>query len=157
MAWLGAMRFSLLLSVTACVLAACASTTYRPLETRGAGIFEGRGGSMSVEDGMDIWDYGAPAGRYRVLGVIEDERQGGVLAPLNGMRSDVVKKAREVGGQALIRFSSHTERLEQGLDSVHIEESTVAMPANRTAAPPRRQTAIFLVIQYIDGQPTSTP
>jgi hypothetical protein len=151
------MRFSWLLLVTALVLAACASTTYRPLDTSGDGIFEGRGGSMSVEDGMDIWDYGAPSGRYRVLGVIEDERQGGALAPLSGMRHDVVKKAREVGGQALIRFSSHTERLEEGPGSARIAEGTFAAPASSSAAPPRRQTAIFLVIQYIDGQPKSTP
>ena len=151
------MRLSWLLLVTAFVLAACASTTYRPLETRGDGIFEGRGGSMSVEDGMDIWDYGAPAGRYRVLGVIEDERQGGALAPLGAMRSDVVKKAREVGGQALIRFSSRTERSEQGPGSARVAEGTVAVPASSTAALPRRQTAIFLVIRYIDGQARSTP
>jgi hypothetical protein len=152
------MRLSLLLVVAAFVLAGCAATTYRPLETRGNAIFVGHGGSMSVEDGMDIWDYGAPSGRYRVLGVIKDERPGGALAPLSGMRGDVVKKAREVGGQALIRFSSRTERLEQSLGGARIAEGgAVAAPASSTTASPHRQTAVFLVIQYIDAQPKSTP
>jgi hypothetical protein len=138
----------------ALVLVACAATTYRPLQTSGDGVFEGRGGSMSVEDGMDVWDYGAPPGRYRVLGVIEDARTGGAFAPLNRARSDVVSKAREVGGQALIRVNSRAERFDDA--SARAGEATPAQAASG-AATVRRQWALFLVIQYIDRPPRAAP
>lgn len=126
-------------------LSACASTTFRAFETRGDGIFEGKGGNKSVQDGMDIWEYGGPPRRYRVVGVIEDQRAGDVMGRL---RSDVVNKAREVGGQALIAFSSRSEVV--GVRSTSGGPAAASDSTGTTSTPIRRNTTMFLVIQYVD-------
>lgn len=63
-----------LIFVVAVALAvtACATTTYSTFEGKGDGLIDGKGGTKSVRDGMDIWDYGEPPRRFRILGIIRD-------------------------------------------------------------------------------------
>ena len=84
--------------------AGCATTQHKHYEGRNA-VVEGKGGTREVVDGMDIWDNGDPPRRYQIVGVIEDERAAGIIG--NAMlKGDLVKKAREAGGDAIVRVSS---------------------------------------------------
>ena len=133
-------------------LAGCATTTYRPFETHGDAVFEGKGGTRSIENGMDIWDWGDPPRRYQVLGLIDDERPGDA-APMAHLRSDMVKKAREVGGQALIQVRSQSRVVgAQTTGNVGAAANAGAATAmgSTTSVPLRKNTAQFIVIRYLD-------
>jgi hypothetical protein len=76
-------------------VAGCATTQYKPYEAED-NVFEGKGGTKVVVDGMEIWDNGDPPRKFRILGIIDDQRPGGII-PMSALHSDMVKKAREAG------------------------------------------------------------
>src|SRR5262245_31581413 len=144
----------LLLAAVVCMLAlmGCATTTYKPFETRGDAVFDGKGGVRSTQDGMDIWDFGDPPRRYKVLGIIDDERPGdaGAMSRLYG---DVARKARDVGGHALIQVRNRSQLVgQQTTDNMTATAPGNPAPAMETtgATPVRKNTAQFLVIRYLD-------
>jgi hypothetical protein len=57
------------------LMAGCAVTQFKPFQGDD-NVFEGKGGSMLMIDGMELWDYGEPPRKYMVLGFVEDERSG---------------------------------------------------------------------------------
>jgi hypothetical protein len=63
-------RFWFLL-VSCSLLAACATTEFKPFEAK-YNLFEGTGGAKTVIDGVEFWDNGNPPRRFKVLGIIED-------------------------------------------------------------------------------------
>lgn len=133
-------------------LVGCATTTYKEFEARGDGVVEGRGGTKTVQDGMDIWDYGDPPRRFRVIGVIEDERPGGTLS-MSRLGSDMVKKAREVGGHALIQVRSQAQIVgyqNVGTATATSYGSSATVTGVNTTVPVRRNAAQFVVIKYVD-------
>jgi len=133
-------------------ISGCATTTYKTFETRREGIVEGRGGTKAVQDGMDFWDYGDPPRRFRVIGIIEDERPGGVI-PMSQLRSDMVKKAREVGGHALIQIRSQAQVVGYqsfGNAAATSYGNTATATGYSTAMPIRKNSAQFAVIQYVE-------
>jgi len=142
---------AILLAASLC-FTACATTTFKTFETRGDGIVEGKGGTKSVQDGMDVWDFGDPPRRFRVIGVIEDERPGGVI-PMSQLRSDMVKKARVVGGHALIKIRSQAQIVGYqsfGATTATAFGSSATATGFSTMVPIRRNTAQFAVIQYVE-------
>lgn len=133
-------------------LAACATTTFKTFETRGDSVVEGRGGTKTMHDGMEIWDYGDPPRKFRVLGIIEDERPGGII-PMGQLRSDMVKKAREVGGHALIQIRSQAQVVGYqtvGSATATSYGSTASATGFATSVPIRRNSAQFAAIRYVD-------
>ena len=143
------------MTLVVCVLAlsGCASTTYRPFETRGDGIFDGKGGvKKSAADGTEIWDFGDPPRRYKVLGFIDDERPGGV-ASMSRLYDDVAKRAREVGGQALIQVRNQSQivgyQATDGADAT-ANGTSAAATGSTTPTPVRQNKAQFIVIRYVD-------
>lgn len=133
-------------------IAGCATTTYKTFEIRGDGVIEGKGGTRTVQDGMDIWDYGEPPRRFRVIGIIEDERPGGII-PMAQLRSDMVKKAREVSGHAMIQIRSEAQVVGYqsfGSATATAYGSTATATGISTAVPIRRNSAQFAVIQYVE-------
>jgi len=140
----------MLLAVVLLSLAACASTTFHPLPGHGERVFEGRGGIRSVQDGMDIWIDGDPSRRYRVLGFINDQRYD-EAKPMAQLRADVVNKARQVGGQALIRYSARSDVVAyRSVDELTEGAAPAGTATSAQPVPIRRNTALFLVIQYVD-------
>jgi len=142
------------LALLVCVLAAagCATTTYRPFETRGDALFEGKGGVRAAHDGMEIWDFGDPPRRYKVLGFIDDERPGSA-AQMSRLLGDVVQKARDVGGQALIQVRNQSQITGwQSVDGTAPTAvgSSATTAGTTTAMPIRRNRAQFIVIRYVD-------
>src|SRR5437870_12522601 len=96
-----------LILVMALFCAGCASTDFQAWEGRNS-VIEGHGGTRKVVDGVDIWTTGDPPRRFRILGILDDERPGGII-PMAELKHDVAKKARERGGDALIVISSSSQ------------------------------------------------
>src|SRR5947208_8950645 len=135
-------RILFLLAITVlCV--GCTSTDFQSWEGRNS-VVEGRGGTRKVVDGMDVWTFGDPPRRFQVLGVIQDERPGGRLyvAQLN---HDVVQKARERGGNAVILVSSASQ-----LRGYYTEGSANAYGFDATTVPITRRSSTYIVIRYVD-------
>ena len=96
-----------LVVLTSLFLAGCATTEFKPYEAKD-NLFEGKGGTKVIVDGMEFWDNGEPPRKFRVLGIIDDEHPGGVI-PMSQLRNDIVKKAREVGGDAVVQLGSRSQ------------------------------------------------
>src|SRR5215467_6283954 len=88
-------------------LSGCTSTDFQSWEGRNS-VVEGHGGTKKVVDGMDVWTFGDPPRRFQVLGIIQDERPGGLI-PMAQLKHDIVEKARQNGGNAVIFVSSQSQ------------------------------------------------
>ncbi len=84
----------------AVLMASCGTIfVFQPFEGNGS-LIEGKGGTKTVVDGMEIWDNGDPPRRFSILGYLEVKAQFG--ADFN-FRSRAVQMARQYGGDAIIR------------------------------------------------------
>jgi hypothetical protein len=132
----------------ACV--GCANTEFQTWEGRNS-VVEGRGGTRKVVDGMDVWTYGDPPRRFQVLGIIQDNRPGGIV-PMAQMKHDIVAKARQSGGDAVILVSSQSQ-----LAGYYTASNATAYGygnwasayGSSTTVPLTRHTATFVVIKYL--------
>lgn len=98
---------------TLLLVAGCASvsTEYKTFEGVQSGIIEGKGGSKIIADGMEIWENGEPPHKFKILGFIDDSRETGLLS-WSSDRDDIVEKAREAGGDAVIKLNSQAQLAE---------------------------------------------
>jgi hypothetical protein len=147
------MRTLLTLAAVAAIalLAGCANTEYKPFEAK-SNMFEGRGGTKVVVDGMEIWDNGDPPRKFKVLGIIDDERPGGIIT-MSQLRGDMVKKAREAGGDAVVQLSSQSQiagYYTSGSASAYASGNSATAYGSSTTMPVRRNVAKFAVIKYLD-------
>ena len=139
---------SLLLSV--CFLG-CATTTFKPFEAK-VNEFEGQGGTKEIVEGMEVWDYGTPPRKYMILGMIDDSRSGGI-GSMSSLKSDVVAKAKEVGGDALIQVSNNSQFVgtySTGSASAYSYGNSATAYGSSVSVPIRRNMSKFAVIQYLD-------
>ena len=131
--------------------ASCTSTDFESWEGRNS-VVEGRGGTRKVVDEMDVWTHGDPPRRFKVLGIIQDERPGGLI-PMARLKHDIIKKARENGGNAVIFVSSesqlrgyyttsHATAYDYG-NSATAYGSSLTMPITR-------RSSTYVVIKYLD-------
>lgn len=145
------LRSALVAAFAAFWVAGCAHTEYQSFESK-TNIFEGNGGTKAVVDGMELWDNGEPPRKFKVLGIIEDERPGGLI-PMAQLRSDMVKKAREAGGDALIQLGSQSQiagYYSNGSASAYGYGNSVNAYGSSTTMAVRRNMAKFAVIKYIE-------
>jgi len=142
-------RFLLL---TALLMLAGCSTDFQPWEGRNA-VIEGNGGTRKVVDAVDIWTNGDPPRKFRILGIIEDERPGGFLY-MAERKHDIARKAREHDGDAVIMISSSSQL--QGYYSTTTVNTqiypggSVLSFGSGTSVPITRRASKFLVIKYVD-------
>lgn len=139
-----------LAAAAACLLAGCASTEFKAYE--GPNTFEGKGGTKTMVDGMELWDNGEPPRKFKVLGIVEDERPGGVI-PMMRLRGDIVKKAKEVGADAVIQLSSRSQITgyqTTGSATAFGTGNTASAYGTSTSVPLRQNTAKFAIIKYVD-------
>ncbi len=140
--------FFLFVIAAACV--SCTNTEFQAWEGRNS-VVEGRGGTRKVVDGMDIWTYGDPPRRFQVLGIIQDNRPGGLI-PMAQMKHDIVAKARQSGGDAVILVSSESQ-----LRGYYTSGSATAFGYGNYASvygssvtmPITRHNSTFVVIKYL--------
>ena len=83
------------------IFAGCATTNYYPHESRD-NSYAGKGGSRFTTEGMDVWFIGEPDRKYAILGYIEDSFNSAVDERHQSISAGVLKKAREIGADALI-------------------------------------------------------
>src|SRR5581483_10377486 len=107
-------------------LSSCTNTDFQTWEGRN-GVVEGHGGTRKVVDGMDVWTHGDPPRRFKVLGIIDDQRPEGLI-PMAQLKHDIVKKAREHGGTAVIYVSSASQ-----LEGYYTAGSATAYGSSRSA------------------------
>jgi hypothetical protein len=154
LAYSSAMRFLGTIGVTAFatvfLFAGCATTEYKPYEAR-VNIFEGKGGTKSVVDGMEIWDNGEPPRTYKLLGIIEDVRGAGPI-PMASLKTDIVEKAKEAGGDAVILLGSQVQFVgtySTGSASAYGYGGSATAYGSSVAVPIGKKLSKFAVIKYL--------
>ena len=143
-------RLTLLLMI-AVLCGSCMTTEFQAWEGRNS-VVEGRGGTKKVVDGMDVRTYGDPPRRFQVLGIIQDERPGGRLY-IAQLKHDLVQKAREQGGNALIFVSSQSQLAgyyTAGSASAYGYGGSATAFGSSTTVPITRRSSTYVVIRYWD-------
>jgi hypothetical protein len=132
------------------ILTACATTEYKVWEAR-TNVLEGSGGTKLMY-GMELWDNGEPPRKFTVLGIIDDARPAGPI-PMARLRGDMVRRAREAGGDALIQLNSQSHiagTYMMGSGTGYAFGSMAMAQGSSVAVPVRRNVAKFAVIKYLD-------
>ena len=144
------MRAKLIFVVAfAALLSACVTTEFQLYESKN-NLFEGRGGTKTIVDGMEVWDNGEPPRTFKILGFIQDERPGGII-PMSQLRADIVKKARQVGGDAVIQGGSQSQIagfVSSGTATATTYRATTTAIGTGFTMPVRRNSASFVVIKF---------
>ncbi len=133
------------------LVAGCATTEFKSYEAKD-NVFEGKGGTKVVVDGIEFWDNGEPSRKFKVLGIIDDQRPGGII-PMSQLRSDMVKKTREAGGDAVVQLGNQSQiagYYTSGSASANSYGSSATAYGSSTTMPVRRNVAKFAVIKYVD-------
>jgi hypothetical protein len=133
------------------ILSSCTSTDFQAWEGRNP-VIEGHGGTKKVVDGVDVWTNGDPPRRFRILGIIDDERPGGII-PMAELKHAIAKKAREHGGNAVIMISSSSQLqgyYTAGAINTQIYGNTATSFGSATSVPITRRASKYMVIKYLD-------
>lgn len=142
---------SFLLAGLFLIITGCATTEFKPFEAR-VNAFDGNGGTKTTIAGMDVWDNGDPPRKFSVLGIIEDERPGGPI-PMASLKTDIVQKAKEVGGDAVIQLNSNSQLVgvySSGSATAYSYGRSATAYGSSTAVPIRRNYSKFAVIKFLD-------
>jgi hypothetical protein len=145
------MRFYLLLTVSLLAVTGCATTEFKPFEAK-VNSYEGKGGTKTIVEGMELWDNGDPPRTYKVLGIIEDRRGSGLI-PMASLQSDIVQKAKEVGGDAVIQLSSQSQitgMYTTGSASAYRYGNSSTAYGSSTSVPIGKTMSKFAVIKYLE-------
>lgn len=129
----------------------CATTEYKAYEAKN-NIFEGRGGTKVIVDEMEFWDNGDPPRKFKVLGIIDDKRPAGVIS-MSQLQGDIVKKAREAGGDAVVQLGSQSQITgfyTSGSASAYSYGSSATAYGSSTTTSVRRNISKYAVIKYLD-------
>ena len=140
-----------LIFLLASLLSGCATTEFKPFEAK-VNEFEGRGGTIEVVDGIEIWDNGDPPRKFKILGIVDDQRPGGIL-PMAQLKSDIAAKAREVSGDAAIQITNNSQFMgtySSGSASAYSFGNSTTAYGSGMAVPMRRNISKFAIIKYLD-------
>jgi hypothetical protein len=101
-------RKVLVVLLCAVLMTSCGGTAFvfRAFEGNGS-LIEGKGGTKTVVDGMEVWDNGDPPRKFSLLGYLEVKAQFGADF---SFLSRAVNMARQHGGDAIIRQDPGTLR-----------------------------------------------
>ena len=138
------------LAIIAAMFASCTSTEFESWEGRNS-VVEGHGGTRKVVDGMDVWTHGDPPRRFQVLGIIEDSRPAGII-PMAQLKHDIVAKARQSGGDAVI-FASSQAQLQgyytTGSATAYGFGNYASAYGSSVTVPVTRRSSAYVVIKYL--------
>lgn len=139
------------LLIAALLLTGCATTVYQPYEAKNAS-YEGRGGTKQIVDGMEIWDNGDPPRKFKLIGIIDDSRPGGII-PMAQLKGDMVKKAREAGGDALIVIRNDSQivgYVSGGTATATAYGNTATAYGSGYSSPVSKHVSKYAVIKYLE-------
>ncbi|WP_174275026.1 hypothetical protein [Sphingomonas bacterium] len=130
-----------------------AKTRFEPYEARNS-VIEGQGGSRTTKDGIDFWTMGDPPRRYRIIGIIRDNRGTGVLHGNAVGSSGIAKKVRDVGGDAIVLLNQNSSV--KGIWS----QGQASTSGNQTygsglSIPIEERVTTFAVVKYVDPEASS--
>lgn len=123
----------------ALLLASCA-TKFEKWE--GPAIAQGHGGTREVKHGMDVWTYGAPPWRFQLLGLMRND----------DLDSQMIKTAREQGGDAFILLSSVSElrgMYNVGSAQTQFFGNTASTFGSSLSIPIRKKWRVYAVVKYL--------
>jgi len=143
-----AMRLAVL--AVSATLWSCATTEFQVWEGRNS-VAQGNGGTRKIVDGMDIWTHGDPPRRFQVLGIIEDTRPGGRI-PMAYMNHDIVAKARQQGGDAVILVENQSQLAGYytfGDANAYGYGNSAWGSGSSTTLPLTRHSATYVAIRYL--------
>lgn len=129
----------IILVIVALLASGCASTNYKAWEGKNT-VFEGQGGTRNTINGIDFWENGDPPRKFQFMGIIEDDRPGGII-PMARLKGDVAREAKAQGADAVIIFSSGSQ-----ITGYITSFGT----STASSVPLRRNNARFAVIKYLD-------
>lgn len=145
------MRYTLwLIGISAVLISGC-STDFQAWEGRNK-VIQGQGGTRKVVDGIDVWTNGDPPRGFRIIGIIDDSRPGGII-PMANLKHDVAKAVRQHGGDAVIVLSSESQlqgyyTISNATTNVYGRSATTF--GSSTTFPATRRFSKFMVIKYVD-------
>ena len=123
---------------------ALAGTQFVPHDD-GQTIRIGEGGTSISRGGVDFWTGGAPARRYRVVGMLTDNRSVGTGVGSAVGSSRLARRARAAGGDGLILFDQ--QRHDDGFVGVWGGGNSAAPYQGFRAV---SLTTTFVVVRYVD-------
>lgn len=135
-------------------LSACNSN--KVTEWRDTRTYEGDGGAVETIEGIDVWTVGTPQRKFKVIAYIEhSHRSGGLVGIINSFtwKSSVAKKAKELGGDAVI-LSSQTRQLRGFVGSQSGQATAIGNTATYSGT--SQTTAVYsdkariLVARYVE-------
>ena len=99
------------------LLGGCSNTQYT--EYHGSEVFQGKGGAERMVDGIGFWENGEPGRKYRILGVIAENRKNHGFGHVSDFfnsdlfeadrDSAIAKEVRKRGGDAVILVAAKHE------------------------------------------------
>jgi hypothetical protein len=140
----------IVLFVLTALLSGCASTDYKVYEGRNT-VFEGEGGTRTTINGIDFWENGEPPRKFKLMGIIEDERPGGII-PMARLKGDIAKKAKEQGADAVIilgRGSKVRGYVTNASATTTLSGNSAYSSGTAMSVPVLRNSASFAVIKYV--------
>lgn len=151
----------LITSLLVATLAGCAHSNTTFKEYVGGREMNGTGGAREVVNGMEVWTDGTPNRRFRVIGIVDDERNGGVITR-RGRIPAIIEKAKEAGGDAVVIYSEGSEVAGMVNNSFGSASATAYRSGNMVngystgqgtsvAVPIRRLTTKAAVIKYANS------
>ena len=97
------LKLAALLLVGLLFASGCATTTFT--EYRGPSIAQGSGGTVRTVDGIDFWENGNPNRKFKILGVIDDQRGDGRFSRSSRDKA-LASMTKSKGGTEIILMGS---------------------------------------------------
>ena len=133
------------------VLSGCASTEYKTYEGRNT-VYEGEGGTRSTINGIDFWENGEPPRKFKIIGIIDDERPSGILA-MAMQKGSIAKKAKAAGGDGVLLLSSGSQLrgvVTNASAETRVYGNTASTTASALSVPVFHNSASYVVIKYVE-------
>ena len=103
--------------VVTTLLCGCSSPKFTSYS--GSEIFQGTGGGTErTVDGIQFWEHGEPARKYKIIGVIQQSHKHGHFPSFGGTDSADAKVAHAQGGDAIMIVSKDQESSSADQDEV---------------------------------------
>lgn len=128
-----------------------ASTKFQAYEVKDQ-IIEGEGGTRETVLGVDFWTTGTPPHKYKVIGIIIDDRNKGMLTHDAVGSEKVAKVIKEAGGDAAI-VQSQSERTTGVVSSGSASYGYHYGFGTAFASAVRREKSEMIVVKYLPSDP----
>jgi hypothetical protein len=99
------------------LLCGCSSPKFESYS--GSEVFQGTGGGTErTVDGIEFWEHGEPARKYKIIGAIEQSHKHGHFPGFGSTDSANAKVAHERGGDAILIVVKNQESSSEDQDEV---------------------------------------